>query len=67
MNYEEYYEDVWNSIGYQEITEEEQYILEDYFAEIIFGLWRLNSNSGLLNPTIAARIVALVHNVKNAK
>lgn len=67
MNYEEYYNDVWYHIGYQEISETDQLKFEDQLAEIIFGLWRLNENSGLINSIIAARIVVLTHNVKNVK
>lgn len=67
MDYEEFYNEVWSNIGYQEISEEAQSIFDDQFAEFIFSLWRLNSNSGLLNPIISARIVVSMYNVKICK
>lgn len=64
MDYEEFYSDVWYNIGLEEITQKQQMDFQDEFDEMVFGLWNLNRNSGLITPQLAARILVLHKTVK---
>lgn len=64
MDYEEFYYEVWHNIGLEEISDECKEANSEQLDELLFGLWRLNRNSGLLNPVIVARIMVLTVEVK---